>query len=150
MTSERVIGNGNEIPWHIRDDLKLFKRITTGNIVIMGKNTWESIPVTARPLRGRTNIIVSTTLPMQHGAMVCRSVPDALNEAEKQNGEIFCVGGAQLYAEMIGVAEIMHISWIKAAYVGDKIFPEIDFSEWRIEASADYPEFRYIKYARRK
>ena len=149
MTSDRVIGRGNEIPWHIRDDLKLFKQITSGNIVIMGRNTWESIPPASRPLQGRTNIIVSTTLQAQHAAIVCRSVYDALNEAEKHDGMVFCVGGAQLYAEMIEIAETMHISWVKKAYEGDKIFPEIDAKVWEVMTSVDYPEFTYRKYVRR-
>lgn len=149
MTADRVIGKGNEIPWHIRDDLRLFKQITTGNIVIMGRHTWDSIPVSSRPLPNRTNIIVSTTLQAQHGAIICRGVSEALKEAENQKGEVFCVGGAKLYAEMIKIAETMHISWVKKAYQGDKIFPEIDAKTWDIHASVDYPEFTYKRYARR-
>ena len=149
MTSDRVIGRGDEIPWHIRDDLRLFKQITTGNIVVMGRNTWESIPVASRPLPGRTNIIISTTMQAQQGVIVCRGIPAALSEAEKHIGDVFCVGGSQLYAEMIGIAETMHISWVKKAYEGDKVFPEIDPKIWNIMATSDYPEFTYIKYVRR-
>lgn len=150
MTADRVIGKGNEVPWRISDDLRLFKKITTGNIVVMGKNTWCSIPERYRPLEGRTNIIVSSTLDRQHGAFVCRGIDSALKEAENHNGEIFCIGGAQLYGEMIRLSDEMHISWVKRPFDGDKMFPEIDFDEWDTASSVDYPEFTYKRYVRKR
>jgi dihydrofolate reductase len=148
MTKDRVIGNEGELPWKILDDMRLFKSITSGAVVIMGKNTWLSIPEQFRPLPDRTNIIVSSTLEKQEGATVCKSVKEALEVAQKSGLEIFCIGGSKLYAEMLPIANIIHISWIKQDYDGDTYFPNIDVSGWNVIETREFPDFIYRKYER--
>ena len=148
MTKDRVIGEGGMIPWHIAEDMKLFKTLTTGGTVIMGKTTWLSLPEQFRPLPGRANIIVSTTLGEQAGAKVCRSVDAAIKEAKKNNNEIYCMGGGKLYAAMVSLADTMYISWVKGDYDGDTYFPEIDFARWKEVEAKGYPDFIFKKYSR--
>ena len=148
MTEDRVIGNGGRIPWRITEDMALFKMLTTNNIVIMGRTTWQSLPDRFRPLPDRVNIIVSGTLPDQQGATVCKDVGSALGEAKKHTGQVFCIGGAQLYKAMLPLADVLHISWVKKKYEGDAYFPEVDFSMWDEIESREFEEFTYKKYVR--
>jgi dihydrofolate reductase len=150
MTSKRVIGKGGKIPWKIPEEMKLFKDITMGNAVIMGKNTWFSLPEKFRPLPGRANIIVSGSILGQNGATVCKNIEEALMFADKLGVKVFCIGGAQLYSTMLGGADVLHVSWIKKDYDGDAYFPEINFSEWKESEVKDYPEFTYKRYVRVK
>ena len=149
MTRERVIGKDGQIPWRIPDDVNLFKRLTTNNIVIMGRNTWLSIPEKFRPLPDRLNIIVSSTMKDEKKAMVCKSVGTALEVARKSPGNIFCIGGAQLYESMLPLAEVLHISWIKKSYDGNTYFPEVNFEEWEVVEEKDFEEFTYKRYIRK-
>ena len=148
MTKDRVIGEGGQIPWHIADDMRMFKTLTQGSTVIMGKTTWLSIPDRFRPLPGRANIIVSTTLDKQEGAKVCKSVDEALKEAKKNKNEIYCIGGARLYAAMLPLADTMYISWIRKEYDGDAYFPAVDFNKWKEADAKEFPDFVFKKYLR--
>ena len=118
-----VIGRGNDLPWSLPTDLKHFQRSTREQTVIMGRNTWDSLPAAFRPLPRRKNIIVSKTLKNIEGAIVCRSLLDAIISAE-DNGWI--IGGAQLYktAFDIGIVDQIVLSEIDAAIEGDVFFPE--------------------------
>jgi len=146
MTPERIIGKGNDLPWHISDDIKLFKEKTTGNSVIMGRNTYESI---GKPLPHRHNFVVSSTLPKTSGIQICKSLEEAVKEAEWYKKEVFVIGGAKLYRQAIPIADKMYISYIKKNYEGDIFFPEFDKREWKIMEKVDYAEFEWISYRRK-
>ncbi|MDG6935725.1 MAG: dihydrofolate reductase [Nitrososphaerota archaeon] len=150
MSKDRIIGSNGTMPWHIPEEARLFRDITMGNTVIMGRNTWLSLPERFRPLPDRVNIIVSATIGRQEGAIVCTSVDAAIKEAASHSGEAFCIGGAKLFDEMLPLSDVLHISWIKADYQGDTRFPEINFNEWRVVESKEYKEFTYKKYLRSK
>ena len=150
MTSERVIGSHGTIPWRIREETALFRQLTTGHAVIMGRGTWLSLPEASRPLKDRLNIIVSSTMRMADGAVVCSSIADAISEGRKRPGEIFCIGGAKLYSGMLPFSDRLHISIVDGSYAGDAYFPNIDYSEWREVSSRQFKDFRYSEYARRE
>ena len=149
MTKDRVIGKNGTLPWHIHDDAKLFKDLTSDNTVIMGRNTWLSLPDKYKPLPNRVNIIVSSTLPGQKGAIVCKTIEEAFEVARGYGNDVFCIGGAQLYAAMLPLADALHISWIKGSYDGDTYFPKIDFSLWEEQEAKDFDGFTYRRYARK-
>jgi dihydrofolate reductase len=149
MTNERVIGINGSLPWHIPDEMKLFKQITENNIVIMGKNTWESLPEKFKPLPNRTNIIVSSSLGEQKGANICRNIVEALIIAKNYNGQIYCIGGAGLFYQMLPLSQTLHISWIKNSYIGDTYFPAIDFKQWIKKEKKEFAEFTYMQYLRK-
>jgi dihydrofolate reductase len=145
MTKDRVIGSGGTLPWHLPEDLQLFKRLTMGCTVIMGRKTYLSI---GRPLPGRHNIVLSHTLKESAGIKICDSFMKGLNAAARQDRAVFVIGGEELYRKALPIASELHISWIKAEVSGDKYFPAFDPADWTTCVSMDYPEFRY-KYYRR-
>ena len=150
MTRDGVIGDKGTIPWHIREESEHFKELTTGNAVIMGKNTWLSIPEEFRPLPSRMNIIVSSSLDRHNGAIVCKNIEEAVERAENYGkGETFCIGGAKLYEAMLPFTEILHISWIKGDYIGNVRFPYVDFSKWEMKGMKEHNEFKYERYIRK-
>lgn len=139
-----VIGRGNYIPWHIEEDLKLFKSITMGKTVIMGRNTFESIGST---LPGRKNIVLSSTLPAgRHPGEPEFTVFGCLDAALSftgtgGNAEIFIIGGGRLYAEALPRTGRMYLSMIKGSYSGDVFFPEYNQDEWKLTRETEYTEF---------
>jgi dihydrofolate reductase len=143
MTRDRVIGLKGRMPWHISDDLKLFKRITLGGTVIMGRATFESI---GKALPGRNNIVVSATVKEIPGATVCRTFEEAVQKAESPGQKIFFIGGASIYKQALPISDTMHVSWVKQEYAGDTHFPEFDPDQWQEEEKTEYPEFIYVLY----
>lgn len=141
----RLIGKGNELPWHISEDLKHFKKLTTGNRIIMGRVTYESI---GKPLPNRENIVLSKMGFEVEGIKTYESpkeLMDNLND-EKRN---FIIGGSKIYEALLPYVDVLHISHIKGVYEGNVYFPEINFSEWEIVEKENFEEFEYIMYRRK-
>ncbi len=143
LTADRVIGKDGKIPWHFPEDLRNFKRLTTGNTVVMGRRTYESI---GRPLPQRNNVVVSTTLPSQEGLTVCSSLEEALQTAQSLEREIFIIGGATLYQATLPLADRMILSHVKGTYEGDTYFPEYNHSDWSVTNVESFPEFEVVTY----
>ncbi len=146
MTRDRVIGNGNALPWHLPEDLRHFKRITAGNTVLMGRKTFESI---GKPLPRRHNVVVSATMAATPGVDVCASVDEGLARARSYGKEVFVIGGAQVYRQALARADRMLISHVRDAHQGDTRFPEFDAAEWEITHREDHGEFELVEYRRR-
>jgi dihydrofolate reductase len=128
MARNRVIGAGNKIPWHLPAELKLFKTITMGHHIIMGRNTWESI---GRLLPGRTSVIVTRQPDYRvDGAVMASSIGAAI-AACKGDDEIFVIGGAQLYAAAMPHASRLYLTVIAADVEGDARMPEFELDDWR-------------------
>ncbi len=150
MAKNRVIGNNGKLPWKIKEDTLLFKGLTMNRTVIMGRKTWLSLPSIFRPLPNRNNIIISKTLGPQPGAVVCKTIDEAIAVAERFNCDAYCIGGAQLYSEMLPMVKILHLSLVKGIYSGDTYFPEINYDEWTLEETAEFEAFTYKRYRRNK
>ncbi len=146
MTDKRVIGKGNELPWHISEDLKHFKRQTTGNTVLMGHNTYLSLNMPYLPKRN--NIVISPTLESNENLTVCKSLDEALEIGHKLGKPIFIMGGAYTYEHALPFTNYLYISWIKKDYEGDVYFPIFDVAHWTKESSEEYDEFVFVKYKR--
>lgn len=149
MTKNNVIGNDAKLIWHLPEDMKLFKQLTTNNTVIMGKTTWLSIPKKYRPLPNRKNIIISKTLQKAEGAEIAKSIEESIEIAKKYSGKIFCIGGAQIYKEFLGLVEYLHISHLKNEFEGNVFFPKINFDEWIEIEKIEFEDFTYKKYKRK-
>src|SRR3954464_8637540 len=105
MSLNRVIGRGNQIPWHLPEDFKWFKKMTTGNVVVMGRKTFESI---GRPLPNRTTIILSRS-GFQHPGV--RTVADlSENDPAQETGEVFICGGSQVYAQALSSCSDLYLT----------------------------------------
>jgi dihydrofolate reductase len=125
-----VIGDSNALPWHLPEDLKHFKQLTSGYAVIMGRKTWESLPLRFRPLPGRLNIVLTRDPSyVATGASVVHTLQEALKVGA--GGTAFIIGGAELYAHALPLADRLELTEIDRDFPGDVFFPEIAPDEWR-------------------
>jgi len=128
MGSNRVIGAGGALPWHIPEDLKRFKALTLGHSIIMGRKTYASI---GRLLPGRTSVIVTRSRTLQiPGAIVVNSLGEAVARCAGQ-GEVFVIGGGELYREALARADRIYLTHVHLAPDGDTVFPELAPQAWR-------------------
>ena len=148
-----VIGRDGKLPWHLPDDLRHFREITTGHSVIMGRRTWQSLP---RPLPDRQNIVVSRQSDFTAtGALVVRSLNDALAAVECPE-PAFCIGGGELYRAALPIARIAYVTEIAGDYVGDATFAKLDAARWKETAreshaarDASQIDYAFVTYERR-
>ena len=135
MARNRVIGANRSIPWHLPGELKMFKTITMGHHIVMGRNTWESI---ARLLPGRTTVIVTRQPDYKiAGAIVASNLDDAISACGKDD-EIFVIGGAQLYAAALPRADRIYLTEVDAEVAGDTYMPDFDLNQWQAGAVTAY------------
>lgn len=129
-----VIGQGGVMPWHLPEDLAHFKRVTLNHPVVMGRRTWDSIPPRFRPLPGRTNIVITRQEDWNEtGAQRSSSLRDALQKAESLGGtpgQVWVIGGAQIYAQAMPLADELVVTEIDADFDGDAHAPAIG-PEWQ-------------------
>ncbi len=128
-----VVGINNSLPWHLPEDLKYFKRTTSGKAIVMGRKTYESI---GRPLPNRTNIVVSRNPDFSaDGVVVVDSLEAAIKHAEAVNTingveEVMIIGGAAIYEAALPLADRLYLTHVHASVEGDAHFPKVDLSEW--------------------
>ena len=143
-----VIGMNNTLPWHLPEDLKRFRALTTGHHIVMGRKTYESL---GRLLPNRTTVIVTRNTDYQvEGAVIANSLNDAIKKCGNDD-EIFLIGGAELYKDALKVANKLYITQIDLSVEGDAFFPEFDRAEWQetsreVHTSAQGFEFSYLTY----
>ena len=144
MDKNRGIGQNGELPWHLSADLKHFKEITMRkdslekkNAVIMGRKTWESLPVNVRPLPGRLNIVLTKNnhFKFPDGVLAADHFKGAFNlldDASIKNTveKIFVIGGAEIFKLALPSAQILYMTHVHASYPGDVFFPQINWDEW--------------------
>ncbi len=128
MAKNRVIGANQSIPWHLPGELKMFKTITMGHHIVMGRKTWESI---GRLLPGRTTVIVTRQSGYEVPGAVIVPTMEAAIAACGSDDEIFVIGGAQIFAATLQRADRMYLTVVDADVDGDTYMPEIDMSQWR-------------------
>ncbi|MCH5334837.1 MAG: dihydrofolate reductase [Alistipes sp.] len=128
VASNGVIGDNNGLLWHIGEDMRYFKRVTSGHPVVMGRKTYESL---GRPLPGRDNVVITRSDIEIEGCRVAHSLAEAVAPFAA-DAEVFIIGGAQIYAEALPVADRLYITRVGREYKGDTSFPEYDESCWRL------------------
>jgi len=149
MAKNRVIGLTNKLPWHIPEELRLFKKTTIGHPMIMGRKTFESFPA---PLPGRRHIVLSRNKDYSpRGAEYAESLPEALKMCGDA-AKVFVIGGAQIFAQSLAFATDITLTKLERDVVGDVIFP--DFEEDFVEVSrVNYPDgsepFTVVSYSRK-
>ena len=146
----REIGKGNKLLWHIPEDLKNFKEITTGKTVIMGRKTFESI---GRPLPNRKNIVLSKNGDKesfeQKGIKLYQNLENLIADYKNSEEEIFIIGGEQIYREFMqkGLVRRLYISYIEFSDLeADAYFPEIDYNSWKIIKEKSYDNWKFCMY----
>ena len=148
MSLNRVIGAGNRIPWHLPEDFKWFKRMTTGQVIVMGRKTFESI---GKPLPNRTTVVLTRSPAPIPGV---RTISDlrALDSADPAlaGREIFICGGAQLYQQALPLCSDLYLTLVQRVVEGDTFFPSFEDQFELAEEVLDHPEFKILHYWRRQ
>lgn len=147
-----VIGGGNTLLWHISEDLRRFKAVTTGHPVIMGRKTFESL---GRPLPQRQNVVITRDENFSaDGCTVVHSLSEALEIFDSEQ-EVFIIGGGQIYKQAMPFADKLYITYVEADYDGDTFFPQVDRAQWRQTLDEKYPRgekypypFRFTEWVR--
>ena len=161
IADNNAIGKDNALLWHISEDLKFFKRTTSGSPVIMGRKTFESI---GRPLPKRTNIVISRGFDAPEGVVVTGSLAEAYSVAESSfisdtigNNRCFIMGGGQIYAQAMPDADRLIVTHVHTVIEeADTFFPDIDSSVWKVAERSEMLhdeetgyDFEFVEYCRK-
>ena len=130
VAKNRVIGKDNTLIWNIPEDMAHFKALTSGQTVIMGRKTWESLPPRFRPLPGRRNIVISRNPAYDApGATLAGSLEEAVRLAQ-DDAEVFVIGGAEIYRQALPLAQRLYLTEVARDFDADAFFPEFSASDW--------------------
>ncbi len=136
IAANGAIGKDNKLLFHLPGDLKRFKQITTGHPVIMGRNTWLSLP--RKPLPGRRNIVITDQPGEQFDGCVTVNNPEEAIELAKDEAEVFIIGGARIYHWFYPITDRLYLTLVHREYDADAYFPEILYTEWETTGSEDH------------
>ncbi|MDU0995229.1 MAG: dihydrofolate reductase [Staphylococcus lugdunensis] len=128
---QRVIGYNNDLPWHLPNDLKHVKKLSTGNTLVMGRGTFESI---GKPLPNRRNVVLTHNQNFQHDGV---DVIHSIDEIYNLPGHVFIFGGQSLFDKMIDKVDDMYITVLEGKFKGDTFFPPYTFEEWEVPSSEE-------------
>ena len=137
IAENNVIGKDNKLIWHISEDLKRFKSITSGNAMLMGRKTFESLPGV---LPGRKHIIITRdhkyTIDSEQVSVI-NDLDSFIRKHENSDDEIFVIGGAEIYKQLLPHCKKLYLTKVHQSFEGDTYFPEIDYSKYDTEYSSD-------------
>lgn len=137
VAENNALGKNNELVWHLPDDFKRFKQLTSGHHIIMGRKTFESFP---KPLPNRTHIIITNQKDYQpENCIVVHSMAEAL-AAAPQNEDVFVIGGGQIYNLALPIADKIELTKVHSTFDADAFFPEIDSSKWKLLHEEFHPK----------
>ena len=149
VARNRVVGKDNRLLWNIPEDMAHFKTLTAGHTVVMGRKTWESLPPRFRPLPGRRNIVISRQADYAApGAELADSLENALKLASTA-ATVFVIGGEQIYAQAMGIADRLEITEVDLEPDGDAWFPQIAAVDWEKAAKTEGNGFGFVTYRKR-
>ena len=132
-----ALGKDNQLLWHLPDDFKRFKQVTSGHYIVMGRKTFESFP---KPLPNRTHVIITRQKDYQpEGCLVARSLENALALCPEDQ-DVFIIGGGEIYKLALPLADKIDLTRVHAAFEADTFFPEIDPAQWRLASSTFHPK----------
>jgi len=144
VAENNALGKENQLLWHLPDDFKRFKTLTSGHYIIMGRKTFESFP---KPLPNRTHVIISRQANYQpEGCIVVNSLEQAIEACPKAE-EVFIIGGGEIYRQSIAVADKLDLTKVHASFEADTHFPEIDLSQWQLIFEEHHPKDERHDYA---
>jgi dihydrofolate reductase len=147
IAANGVIGRDGGLPWSPTGDLALFKQLTMGHVLVMGRRTYDSI---GRPLPGRTTVVLTTQPEWAvEGVLVAGGLAKAITIAQALDDEVFVVGGASVYAEALAVADRMVLTRLEDAFDGDRSFPPVDWAAWREVGRDPGDRFSVVTYERK-
>ncbi len=145
MDANRLIGDGDQLPWKIPQEYQQFLSFISNQSVIVGRKTFE---IFSKLPSARTFVITHQDKRYDN-AQICHSFAEALKAASAYPETIFIAGGAVIYKEALHVADKMYLSFIKGEFSGDTYFPAFDSSQWTIESRTYFPEFEFVVFSRK-
>jgi len=145
VAANGVIGKNNLLPWHLPSELKLFRSLTLGKPVIIGRRTYEALPNT---LDGRMLFVLSRKLTFSGNDFVrfVPSIKQALKQAADFGQEIMVAGGELVYQQFLPLADQLYISHVRGQYEGDAFFPRVTKKQWRPVSAANFGKFSFVTY----
>jgi dihydrofolate reductase len=147
MSLNRVIGAGNRIPWHLPEDFRWFKQMTTGQVIVMGRKTFESI---GKPLPNRTTIVLTHGAQTIPGVLMASDLDQLTLENPALAGrKIFICGGAQVYQQALPMCSDLYLTLVKRVVQGDTYFPPFEEQYERVQEVLDRPDFKILHYRNR-
>lgn len=144
-----VIGKDGKLPWNIKEDLEHFKELTLNHTIIMGRKTFESLPIKPLPKR-KTIVVTRNNIEGYDGKLVVKKTINEAIEYAKNRGDekIFLIGGQSIYREGLDYADKIELTHIKKDYEGDTFFPTIDKTKWKLVKTEDKKEYSFDSYIR--
>ena len=158
-SSNGAIGKDNNLLWHLADDMAFFKQQTSGKTVVMGKNTYLSLPKKFRPLPNRKNIVISSQKPIEeHENLIWyKSLEEAISALNKTEDEIYIIGGGTIYEQTLPIADVVYATEVKVDIEGDTYFSELNPLEWTRQVLHSFSknekneyDFDVVRYERKK
>lgn len=154
VADNNAIGLNNQLLWHISEDLKRFKSLTSGHHIIMGRKTFESI---GKPLPNRTNIVISRNPNFKpEGCIVVCSLDEALVIARNEQ-EVFIIGGGEIYKQVLPLTDRIYLTRVHGSFPADTFFPELELMDWEVEstqkgkpAESDELHYTFINYTKKR
>jgi len=147
LSPNRVIGRNGAMPWHYPEDLRHFRRVTTGHAVLMGRATHEAI---GRPLPGRRNLVISRNPALRlDGCETAGSLPQAIAMARQHDPDPRVIGGGQIFALAMPLATRLLLTYTDREYAGDTFFPEVDPARWREQERRRGQGLTFVTWVRR-
>ncbi len=153
IAENNAIGKNNDLVWHLPDDFKRFKALTSGHYIIMGRKTFESFP---KPLPHRTHVIITRQDQYQApGHLVVNRLDEAIAAIPKNEEKAFVIGGGEIYKQAMSRVDQLEITHVHTTVEGDTFFPEIDAKHWKVVEETHHPkderhqfDFTYKTYVR--
>ena len=147
ISKNNVIGNENKLPWNLSEDLKRFKKLTSNNLIVMGRKTFDSI---GRPLPNRKNIVLSNNLDLEIDGVEVFNSPDEVISLYKEIPEkkdMYIIGGTFVYKLFLEYCDYLYITYVDKNFEGDAFFPKIDWKAWKLTKEEEkYDENEKLKY----
>ncbi len=153
MAENRVIGNGNKLPWHLPEDLKYFSQLTKGHAVLMGRKTYDSLPEKFRPLPQRLNLVLSSNIKVEHSEVKVFSSIDHLSRSlmtkavKLPSNVLWVIGGAAVYRELLEYCDKLYLTRVEGEFSGDVYFPAFE-SSFNLLSTKSFSGGKFEEYQR--
>jgi dihydrofolate reductase len=146
IAQNRVIGNGDGLPWNVPEEYEHYRQMIADQTVIMGRRSYE---IFGADLTSRHAVVVSRSAQNINGAVVCSSLDEAMERATQFGREVFVNGGASIYEQALPKVDELDLSIIKGEYSGDAYFPAFDETEWNLFERVDHDAWAFRRYRRK-
>lgn len=148
ISENNVIGNHNNIPWEIPEDMKRFRDLTLNHSVIMGRKTFESIiEKLGRPLPKRKNIVITSSLNEFKGIYFAKTIDEAIKLTEDKDS--YVIGGKQIYELFLPIVNTLEVTRVHKNVEGDTFFPEVNWEEWNLVSEDKKEDYSFLTYLRK-